>query len=126
MSGLTLSGPMGTEFVVPTRMLGRISLTEIKVKVCAHFKITPKEIESGWRNRRVARPRMMAMALSRELTNNSLPKIGNRYGGRDHTTVLHALRRVQQLRALDPMFNEDYHALKAQLVYQPSNDVEAA
>ena len=63
------------------------------------------------RNRSVARPRQIAMALSKELTNHSLPEIGDAFGGRDHTTVLHACRKVKSLREETHDINEDYSNL---------------
>ena len=63
------------------------------------------------RNRSVARPRQIAMALSKELTNHSLPEIGDAFGGRDHTTVLHACRKVKSLREESHDIKEDYSNL---------------
>ncbi len=63
------------------------------------------------RNRSLARPRQMAMALAKELTNFSLPEIGDAFGGRDHTTVLHACRKIKQLLASDLDIQEDYKNL---------------
>jgi chromosomal replication initiator protein len=63
------------------------------------------------RSRSIARPRQVAMSLAKELTNHSLPEIGEAFGGRDHTTVLHACRKVVELRAGDNKLNEDYAAL---------------
>ena len=64
-------------------------------------------IKAG-RSRSIARPRQVAMALAKELTNHSLPEIGDAFGGRDHTTVLHACRRVKELRETDRRIGEDY------------------
>ena len=63
------------------------------------------------RNRSVARPRQMAMALAKELTNHSLPEIGDAFGGRDHTTVLHACRKIRELRDSSADMREDYKKL---------------
>jgi chromosomal replication initiator protein len=63
------------------------------------------------RTRSIARPRQMAMALSKELTNHSLPDIGDAYGGRDHTTVLHACRKIAELRTTDTNITRDFNAL---------------
>jgi chromosomal replication initiator protein len=72
------------------------SLADIQMAACRHFGLSPEEILSPSRAARVAWPRQVAMYLARELTNESLPAIGRHFGGRDHTTVLHALRRTQQ------------------------------
>jgi len=66
------------------------------------------DLLSRRRSRSVARPRQMAMALSKELTNHSLPEIGDAFGGRDHTTVLHACRMIKELRANAPDLQEDW------------------
>ena len=63
------------------------------------------------RNRQIARPRQLAMALAKELTSLSLPEIGDAFGGRDHTTVLHACRKIAELRQQDPRVSEDYDNL---------------
>jgi chromosomal replication initiator protein len=83
-------------------MNGEISIAEIQERVAEHFGIWLGEMRSGRRFRRVARPRQVAMYLARELTGRSLPAIGRAFGGRDHTTILHALRRVEALMANNP------------------------
>merc|ERR1712173_37660 len=70
------------------------------------------DILSKRRSRSVARPRQVAMALAKELTNHSLPELGNAFGGRDHTTVLHACRKIEQLREESHDIKEDYKNLK--------------
>jgi chromosomal replication initiator protein len=70
------------------------------------------DLLSKKRNRSLARPRQIAMALSKELTNHSLPEIGDAYGGRDHTTVLHACRKISELRELNPDVRDDYRNLR--------------
>ena len=70
------------------------------------------DLHSKRRNRQITRPRQMAMALAKELTNMSLPEIGDAFGGRDHTTVLHAQRKVQELVATDARVREDYQNLQ--------------
>ena len=67
-----------------------------------------RDLLSGKRTRTIARPRQVAMALAKELTNHSLPEIGERFGGKDHTTVLYATRKVAELRETDPRIEEDY------------------
>jgi chromosomal replication initiator protein len=69
------------------------------------------DLLSKRRSRSVARPRQVAMSLAKELTNHSLPEIGNAFGGRDHTTVLHACRKIKELRETDTDIAEDYKNL---------------
>ncbi|MEW6613089.1 MAG: chromosomal replication initiator protein DnaA [Pseudomonadota bacterium] len=88
-----------------------ISIDNIQKTVAEYFKIRASDMQSKRRNRQVARPRQIAMALAKELTNHSLPEIGEAFGGRDHTTVLHACRQVGSLRKQDPRINEDYQNL---------------
>ena len=88
-----------------------VSVDNIQRTVAQYFKIRVNDLISKKRSRSVARPRHIAMALAKELTNHSLPEIGNAFGGRDHTTVLYACRRVTDLRKSDMMTHEDYDAL---------------
>ena len=76
-----------------------------------YYKIKISDLMSKRRSRSVARPRQLAMALSKELTNHSLPEIGEGFGGRDHTTVLHACRKIKELRDSDGDIREDYKNL---------------
>ena len=69
------------------------------------------DLHSRKRSRQIARPRQMAMALAKELTSMSLPEIGDAFGGRDHTTVLHAQRKIKALLQTDPKIKEDHQAL---------------
>ena len=78
-----------------------ISLATIQQCTARRFDIPMREMVSARRHRSVARPRQVAMYLSRELTPRSLPEIGRRFGGRDHTTVIHAIERIEALRADD-------------------------
>ena len=75
------------------------TVAEIQRAVCRHFGITCAQLVSANRKRAIARPRQIAMWLSRNLTKRSLPDIGRRFGGRDHTTALHAVRRIDALIA---------------------------
>jgi chromosomal replication initiator protein len=79
----------------------RHSIDEIQAAACEHFGVSSEEMLSSSRTARVAWPRQVAMYLSRELTGESLPAIGRRFGGRDHTTVLHAWRRTSAKIAAD-------------------------
>ncbi len=79
----------------------RVLIAEIKEAVAERFGIAASEMVSDRRAREIARPRQVAMYLARNLTPKSLPEIGRMFGNRDHTTVMHALRRIEQLRATD-------------------------
>lgn len=89
----------------------RISIENIQKTVAEYFKIRMSELLSKRRNRSIARPRQIAMSLSKELTRHSLPEIGDAFGGRDHTTVLHACRKIKELRESDTQIDEDYKNL---------------
>ena len=85
-----------------------VSIENIQKTVAEYFKIRVADLLSKRRSRSIARPRQVAMALSKELTNHSLPEIGDAFGGRDHTTVLHGCRRIQSLRESDKRIDDDY------------------
>ena len=85
-----------------------VSIENIQKTVAEYFKLRVADLLSRRRSRSVARPRQLAMALAKELTNHSLPEIGDAFGGRDHTTVLHGCRRVAELRETDKRVDEDY------------------
>ncbi|MEK9655051.1 MAG: chromosomal replication initiator protein DnaA [Halieaceae bacterium] len=89
----------------------QVSLDNIKRKVAEYYKIKVADLMSKRRNRSVARPRQVAMALAKELTQHSLPEIGDAFGGRDHTTVLHACRKIRELRDTNSDISEDYQNL---------------
>ncbi len=84
-----------------------ITIENIQKTVCEYYKIRVAELLSRKRTRMIARPRQVAMALSKELTEHSLPEIGDAFGGRDHTTVLHACRKIQELCDTDGRIRED-------------------
>ncbi|WPC05139.1 chromosomal replication initiator protein DnaA [Pseudomonas benzenivorans] len=88
-----------------------VSIDNIQRTVAEYYKIKISDLLSKRRSRSVARPRQVAMALSKELTNHSLPEIGDAFGGRDHTTVLHACRKIAELRESDADIREDYKNL---------------
>lgn len=88
-----------------------VSIDNIQRTVAEYYKIKIADILSKRRSRSVARPRQVAMALAKELTNHSLPEIGDAFGGRDHTTVLHATRKIAELRETDADIREDYKNL---------------
>jgi chromosomal replication initiator protein len=85
-----------------------VSIENIQKTVADYFKIRVGDLLSKKRSRSIARPRQVAMALSKELTNHSLPEIGDAFGGRDHTTVLHGCRRIESLRETDKRIDDDY------------------
>ncbi len=85
-----------------------VSIENIQKTVADYFKIRVTDLLSKRRSRSIARPRQFAMALAKELTNHSLPEIGDAFGGRDHTTVLHGCRRIVALRDSDKRIDDDY------------------
>ncbi len=89
----------------------RVTIEEIQKRVSDHFKIRQAEMISARRARAVARPRQIAMYLAKQLTPRSLPEIGRRFGGRDHTTVIHAVKQIEKLRAADSEIDADVRAL---------------
>ncbi|MBT6830377.1 MAG: chromosomal replication initiator protein DnaA, partial [Rhodospirillaceae bacterium] len=93
----------------------RITIEEIQRRVAEHYNIKLSEMSSERRARAVARPRQVAMFLSKQLTSRSLPEIGRKFGGRDHTTVMHAVRRIEELRQSDAAIAEDVELLKRTL-----------
>ena len=88
-----------------------ITIDNIKKTVAEYFKIRVADLLSKRRSRSITRPRQIAMALAKELTNHSLPEIGDAFGGRDHTTVLHAVRKINELRGTELRVGEDYQNL---------------
>ncbi|MDR2709948.1 MAG: chromosomal replication initiator protein DnaA [Burkholderiales bacterium] len=89
----------------------QVSIENIQKTVAEYYKIRIADMQSKKRSRAIARPRQVAMALAKELTELSLPEIGNRFGGRDHTTVLHACRQISQLREANPEISHDVNFL---------------
>ncbi|MGB5277016.1 MAG: chromosomal replication initiator protein DnaA [Gammaproteobacteria bacterium] len=85
-----------------------VTIDNIQKTVAEYYKIRVSDLLSNRRSRSITRPRQLAMALSKELTNHSLPEIGEAFGGRDHTTVLHGCRKIAELRESDVKINEDY------------------
>lgn len=85
-----------------------VTVENIQKIVAEYYKIRVSDLHSKRRSRSVARPRQVAMALAKELTNHSLPEIGDAFGGRDHTTVLHACRKIEELKETDHRVREDY------------------
>jgi len=90
----------------------KITIEEIQKKVAEHFNIRLTDMHSPRRSRSVARPRQIAMYLAKSITSRSLPEIGRKFGGRDHTTVMHAVKKIEELKHEDNNFNEDIELLK--------------
>jgi len=88
-----------------------VTVENIQKTVADYYKVRIADLLSKRRSRSVARPRQVAMALAKELTTHSLPEIGDAFGGRDHTTVMHACKRIRELRASEPRIQEDFSAL---------------
>ena len=93
----------------------RVTVDDIQKAASEHFGLKQADLISQTRTRAVARPRQAAMWLAKQLTTRSLPDIGRRFGGRDHTTVLHAVRRIEELRAADPQLARDLEVLVRKL-----------
>ena len=93
----------------------RVTIDEIQRRVAEHFNIKMAEMTSSRRARIVARPRQVAMYLAKQLTSRSLPEIGRKFGGRDHTTVMHAVRKIEELSASDRALAEDVELLRRML-----------
>ena len=90
----------------------KITIEEIQKKVAEHFNIRLTDMHSPRRSRSVARPRQIAMYLAKSITSRSLPEIGRKFGGRDHTTVMHAVKKIEELKQEDNNFNDDIELLK--------------
>lgn len=92
-----------------------VSMDNIRKVVAEFYEVSVKDLMGKKRLRHIARPRQIAMMLARELTNHSFTEIGHSFGGRDHTTVMHACEKVQELCNTDPVFDKDYRSLKLML-----------
>jgi chromosomal replication initiator protein len=99
---------LGDLLAIQDRQIGVDNIQKI---VADYYKIRLGDLHSKTRTRSIARPRQVAMALAKELTNHSLPEIGNAFGGRDHTTVLHACRKIEELKESSRDIREDYNNL---------------
>ena len=93
----------------------RVTIEEIQRQVASHYNMRISDMYSARRARAIARPRQIAMYLSKHLTQRSLPEIGRKFGGRDHTTVMHAVKKVDELRATDRHFDADVDLLRRML-----------
>ena len=101
--------------LVRSREARRVRIEDILRIVSRHYKVPRNELLSSRRSRDVVRPRQIAMYLAKALTSRSLPEIGRRFGGRDHTTVIHAVRQIEKLRAQDAELDADIRLLTRQL-----------
>lgn len=99
----------GSPIAPPART---VPIVEIQAAVASWYRLRPAELVSQRRMREVVRPRQIAMYLARELTPRSLPEIGRSFGGRDHTTVLHAIRTIGRLREIDADLDSDVRELE--------------
>jgi chromosomal replication initiator protein len=93
----------------------RIKIEDIQKVVAQHYNVSRSDILSARRTASVVRPRQVAMYLSKTMTLRSLPEIGRRFGGRDHTTVLHAVRKIESLASQDLALNEELEMLRRRL-----------
>jgi chromosomal replication initiator protein len=90
----------------------RVTIEEIQRRVAEHYGIRIADMHSSRRARAVARPRQVAMYLAKQLTPRSLPEIGRKFGGRDHTTVMYAIRKIEDLRTTEPLLSDDIETLR--------------
>ena len=89
----------------------KITIDEIQKKVVEHYNIKLSDMHSPRRSRSIARPRQVAMYLAKSITTRSLPEIGRKFGGRDHTTVIHAIKTIEEIMVNDPSLAEDIELL---------------
>ena len=90
----------------------KLTIEEIQRKVAEHYNIRLSDMIGPKRMRTIARPRQVAMYLAKQLTSRSLPEIGRRFGGRDHTTIMHGVRKIEELMASDSQLADDLQLLK--------------
>jgi chromosomal replication initiator protein len=93
----------------------KVTIDDIKRKTAGFYDIKLSDMSSNRRLRAIARPRQVAMYLAKKMTPTSLPEIGRQFGGRDHTTVMHAVRKINELVAADPQLGTDLEQLEASL-----------
>ncbi len=90
----------------------KLTIEEIQRKVAEHYNVRLSDLIGPKRLRTIARPRQVAMYLAKQLTSRSLPEIGRRFGGRDHTTIMHGVRKIEELMTLDSQLADDLQLLK--------------
>ena len=93
----------------------KITIDEIQRRVSEHYNLKLSDMHSPRRSRNVERPRQVAMYMAKQLTSRSLPEIGRKFGGRDHTTVMHAVRKIEELIDKDPAIAQDCDVLRRAL-----------
>ena len=93
----------------------KVTMDEIMKKICHYYNVRMSDLFSPRRSRNIARPRQMAMFLAKSLTSRSYPEIGKRFGNRDHTTVMHAVRKIEELKSQDSQVSEDAEILRRML-----------
>ena len=93
----------------------KVTIEEIIRKVADHYNLRMSDMISARRSRTIARPRQLAMFLAKNLTSKSLPEIGRRFGGRDHTTVIHAVKKIEELKNKDLQIAEEVEILRRML-----------
>ena len=93
----------------------KVTMDEIMKKICHYYNVRMSDLLSPRRSRNIARPRQMAMFLAKSLTSRSYPEIGKRFGNRDHTTVMHAVRKIEELKSQDSQVSEDAEILRRML-----------
>jgi len=98
--------------LVGVREPRRIRIEDIQKVVASHYNVSKQDLLSARRTRAIVRPRQIAMYLAKTMTPRSFPEIGKRFGGRDHTTVLHAVRKVEELAAADETLAQEIELLK--------------
>ena len=118
LTGVTIDLALAQERLSETARgsRARITIEDIQRAVCAHFRIDRGEMASARRARAVARPRQIAMYLAKELTPRSFPEIGRRFGGRDHSTVIHAVKTIEALRTKDADIDADVRRIRHALM----------
>jgi chromosomal replication initiator protein len=93
----------------------KVTMDEIIKKTCEYYNIRQSDLMSANRSRAIARPRQVAMFLCKKLTTRSLPEIGRKFGGRDHTTILYGVRKIEELMQVDSQIAEDAEILRRML-----------
>lgn len=118
LTGAAIDLPLAQERLSETARgsRARITIEDIQRAVCTHFRIDRSEMASARRARAVARPRQIAMYLAKELTPRSFPEIGRRFGGRDHSTVIHAVKTIEALRGTDADIDADVRRIRHALM----------
>jgi chromosomal replication initiator protein len=89
-----------------------VTIEEIQRKVAEHYNVRLSDMIGPKRTRTIARPRQVAMYLAKQLTSRSLPEIGRRFGGRDHTTIMHGVKKIEELKSTDSQLSDDLQLLR--------------